>query len=64
MSFNSGGHVVYLTEPKNTSQHHAITQANGSLLVFGAVPADGDPVEPEGVGTIVPEPLIGGRIVG
>ena len=64
MSFNTGGHIIYLEQPKKTFLPHAIQAAHGSITVFTTVPADGDPVEPEGAGTLVPEPLIGGRIVG
>ena len=66
MSFNTGGHVVYLTQPDKASQPHAISESNGSLLVFTAVPSSGADLDApqDAQGTLVPEPLIGGRIVG
>ena len=66
MSFNTGGQIVYLTAPTKTSDPHAVQASHGMMSVFTTVPS-GDTVEatsPEGVGTVVPEPLIGGRIVG
>jgi hypothetical protein len=65
MSFNTGGHAVYLTGPKKLSAPNALGESNGSILVFTTVPSDADPETlPESTGTLVPAPLIGGRVVG
>lgn len=65
MSFVTGGHAIYTTSPNKASASHVIQEANGSLLVFTVVPSDADPETlPQAIGSLVPEPLIGGRIVG
>jgi hypothetical protein len=64
MSFNTGGHTVYLTAPTTASSPHALTEANGSLLVFTGVSSDGDDLDQEHVSTMFPEQVVRGRIVG
>jgi hypothetical protein len=65
MSFNTGGHIVYLSEPKKASAPHAIAEANGVVMVFTDVPSDVDISDAtEKLGTIFPETTVRGRIVG
>lgn len=66
MSFNTGGHVVYLTEPQKTSAVHTTSEANASLVVFTTVPAGGTDADPSEqiLGSIYPEGAVSGRIVG
>ena len=66
MSFSTGGHVVYMTEPNKNSSPHALQVANGSLTVFTEVPSSGADADAplETTGTLFPEQVISGRIVG
>lgn len=64
MSFNTNGHVVYLTNPNKSSPSHALVESNGLLTVFSTVPSGEDLSELESSATVVPEPLVRGRVVG